>query len=74
MVMIGHENPRINKPSGLFASFTKGLDEHPPILLASNDILSSVASRHDMVQCSLKLDSDLSLSNSSFVAKAVKNC
>ena len=60
MVMIAHQNPRINKPPGLFASFTKGLYKHPPILVASNDILSPVASRHDMVHCSLKLDSDLS--------------
>jgi hypothetical protein len=60
MVMIAHQNPRINKPSGLSASFTKGLHEHPPILVASDNALSAVTSRHDMVHRALKLDSDLS--------------
>jgi hypothetical protein len=60
MVMIAHQNPRINKPSGLFASFTKGLNEHPSILVASDNALSAVTSRHHMVHRALKLDSDLS--------------
>jgi hypothetical protein len=60
MVMIARENPRMNKPQpGLFASFTKRLDEHPPILVDS-DMFSPVTSRHDMVHRALKLDSDLS--------------
>jgi hypothetical protein len=42
MVMVAHQNPRINKPSGLFASFTKGLNEDPPILVASDNALSAV--------------------------------
>jgi hypothetical protein len=58
--MITHRNPRINKPSGLFASFTKGLNEHPAIFVASDNALSAVTSRHDMVHRALKLDSDLS--------------
>jgi hypothetical protein len=60
MVMIAHQNPRINKPSGLFASFTKSLNEHPPTLVASDNALSAVTSCHDMVNRSPKLDSDLS--------------
>jgi hypothetical protein len=51
---------KICKPSGLFASFTKGLNEHPPILAASDNALPAVTSRHDMVHRALKLDSDLS--------------
>ena len=75
MVMIAHQNPRINKPSGLFASFTKGLNEHPPILVASDNALSAVTSRHDMVNRALKLDSDLPRHpfNSPIYRKAVVN-
>jgi hypothetical protein len=60
MIVIAHQHPRINKPSGLFASFTKGLNEHPAILIASDNTLSAVTSRHHMVHRALKLDSDLS--------------
>jgi hypothetical protein len=34
---------------GLFASFTKRLHEHPPILVDSDYVLSPVTSRQDMV-------------------------
>jgi hypothetical protein len=60
MVVIAHENPRMNKPPGLFASFIQRLDEHPSILVASDDVLAPVTSRHDVVHRALKLDSDLS--------------
>jgi hypothetical protein len=72
MVMIARENPRMNKPPGLFASFTKRLDEHPPILVDSDYVLSPVTSRHDMVHRALKLGSDLS--RHPLPAKSVKNC
>jgi hypothetical protein len=35
-------------------------NEHPPILVGSDNALSAVTSRHDMVHRALKLDSDLS--------------
>jgi hypothetical protein len=59
MVMIAHENPRVNKPPGLFASFIQRLDEHSSIFVASDYVLTPVTSRHDMVHRALKLDSDL---------------
>jgi hypothetical protein len=76
MVVIAHENPRMNKPPRLFASFPRRLDKHPPILVASDDALTPVTSRHDMVQRALKMDPDLSChpSKSYLTAKSVKNC
>jgi hypothetical protein len=76
MIVIAHQNPRINKPSGLFASFTKGLNEHPAILVASDNTLSAVTSRHHMVDRALKLDSDLSRHpfNSLIYCQSVKIC
>jgi len=76
MVMITHQNPRINKPSGLFASFTEGLSEHPAILVAPDNALSAITSRHDMVYRALELDSDLSRHplNSPIYHKSVKIC
>jgi hypothetical protein len=51
------------------------IDEHPPILVASDYALSLVTPRHDVVHLALKLDFDLSRHpfKSSSTAQSVTN-
>ena len=54
----------------------KGLNEHPPIPVTSDNALSAITSRHDMVHRTLKLDPELSRHpfNSLIYRQSVRIC
>lgn len=49
VIVVAHQEKRVNLPIGLLAGFSKGLDEVVPLDVAQEDVLALVATTHNVI-------------------------